>query len=61
MIIRINPTESVIEIFHEKYVHLHGFIKLEAEDKEENKEYTIIIQILSELTISDYIEKCKDD
>lgn len=55
MIIRINPTESVIEIFHEKYVHLHGFIKLEAEDKNEDKEYTIIIQILSEQTISDYI------
>jgi hypothetical protein len=55
MIIKINPLESTIEIFYEKYVHLHGFIKLEAEDKDNNKEYTIIIQILSEQTIADYI------
>jgi len=55
MIIRINPTESVIEIFHENYVHLHGFVKLEAEDKTEMKDYTIIIQILKEFTIQDYI------
>ncbi|TFG16031.1 MAG: ATP-binding protein [Promethearchaeota archaeon] len=55
MIIRINPLESTIEIFYEKYVHLHGFIKLEAEDKNENKEYKIVVQILNEQTISDYI------
>jgi len=55
MIIRINSLESTIEIFYKKYVHLHGFIKLEAEDKVNKKEYTIIIQILSEQTISDYI------
>ncbi|MFX0136825.1 MAG: ATP-binding protein [Candidatus Hodarchaeota archaeon] len=55
MIIRINPLESTIEIFYENYVHLHGFLKLEAEDEKENKEYTIIIQILNEQTISDYI------
>ncbi|MFX1501775.1 MAG: ATP-binding protein [Promethearchaeota archaeon] len=55
MIIRINPLESTIEIFYEKYVHLHGFLKLEAEDKKEKKEYTIIIQILNEQTIADYI------
>ena len=55
MIIRINPTESVIEIFHEKYVHLHGFVKLEAKDEVEKKDYTIIIQILKEYTIQDYI------
>ncbi len=55
MIIKINSLESTIEIFHEKYVHLHGFIKLEAEDKDNNIEYTIIIQILSEHTIDDYI------
>ena len=55
MIIRINSLESTIEIFYEKYVHLHGFIKLEAEDKNENKEYVIVVQILNEQTISDYI------
>ena len=53
MIIRINSLESTIEIFYEKYVHLHGFIKLEAEDKNENKEYVIVVQILNEQTISD--------
>ena len=55
MIIKINPLESTIDIFYEKYVHVHGFIKLEAEDKDNKKEYTIIIQILNEQTISDYI------
>jgi len=55
MIIRINSLESTIEIFYEKYIHLHGFVKLEAEDKKEEKEYTIIIQILNEQTISDYV------
>jgi len=53
MIIRINSLESTIEIFYEKYVHLHGFVKLEAESEE--KEYHIIIQILNEQTITDYI------
>ncbi|MFX1441862.1 MAG: ATP-binding protein [Promethearchaeota archaeon] len=53
MIIRINSLESTIEIFYEKYVHLHGFVKLEAESKD--KEYNIIIQILNEQTITDYI------
>ncbi len=53
MIIRINSLESTIEIFYKNYVHLHGFIKLEA--KVDNKEYIIITQILSEQTISDYI------
>ena len=53
MIIRINPLESTIEIFYEKYIHLHGFIKLEAESDE--KKYYIIIQILNEQTISDYV------
>jgi len=55
MIIRINPLESTIEIFYEKYVHLHGFLKLEAEDEKEKKEYTLIVQILNEQTIADYI------
>ncbi len=55
MIIRINPLESTIEIFYEKYIHLHGFLKLEAEDEKEKKEYTIIVQILNEQTIADYI------
>ncbi|MFX0137164.1 MAG: ATP-binding protein [Candidatus Hodarchaeota archaeon] len=55
MIIRINSLESTIEIFYEKYIHLHGFVKLEAEDKEKQKEYTIIVQILNEQTISDYV------
>ena len=53
MIIRINPLESTIEIFYEKYIHLHGFIKLEAESADKN--YFIIIQILNEQTISDYV------
>ncbi len=53
MIIRINSLESTIEIFYKNYVHLHGFIKLEA--KANNKIYIIIAQILSEQTISDYI------
>jgi len=53
MIIKINSLESTIEIFYEKYVHLHGFIKLEAES--DSKNYFIIIQILNEQTISDYI------
>ncbi|MFX0072680.1 MAG: helicase HerA domain-containing protein, partial [Candidatus Hermodarchaeota archaeon] len=53
MIIRINSLESTIEIFYEKYIHLHGFIKLEAQSND--KEYYIIIQILNEQTISDYI------
>ncbi|MFX1394400.1 MAG: ATP-binding protein [Promethearchaeota archaeon] len=55
MIIKINSLESTIEIFYEKYVHLHGFIKLEAEDKDKKKEYTIIVQIINEQTIADYI------
>ena len=55
MIIRINPIESTIEIFYKNYVHLHGFLKLYAEDHSKNKHYTIIVQILSEQTISDYI------
>ncbi|MFX1303946.1 MAG: hypothetical protein ACFE9X_11385, partial [Promethearchaeota archaeon] len=53
MIIRINSLESTIEIFYEKYIHLHGFIKLESESDEKN--YYIIIQILNEQTISDYV------
>ncbi|MFX0023589.1 MAG: ATP-binding protein [Candidatus Hermodarchaeota archaeon] len=53
MIIRINSLESTIEIFYKNYVHLHGFIKLEA--KTNKKLYIIIAQILSEQTISDYI------
>ncbi len=53
MIIKINSLESTIEIFYEKYVHLHGFIKLEAESND--KEYIIIVQILNERTITDYI------
>ncbi len=53
MIIRINSLESTIEIFYEKYIHLHGFVKLEAESGD--KEYHIIIQILNEQTITDYI------
>ncbi|UCC19688.1 MAG: ATP-binding protein [Promethearchaeota archaeon] len=53
MIIRINSLESTIEIFYEKYIHLHGFIKLEAES--DDKKYFIIIQILNEQTISDYV------
>ncbi len=53
MIIRINPLESTIEIFYEKYIHLHGFIKLESES--DKKKYFIIIQILNEQTISDYV------
>ncbi|MFX1420482.1 MAG: ATP-binding protein [Promethearchaeota archaeon] len=53
MIIKINSLESTIEIFYEKYIHLHGFIKLEAES--DKKTYFIIIQILNEQTISDYV------
>ncbi len=53
MIIKINSLESTIEIFYEKYIHLHGFIKLEAESADRN--YFIIIQILKEQTISDYV------
>ncbi|NVM34548.1 MAG: ATP-binding protein [Candidatus Lokiarchaeota archaeon] len=53
MIIKINPLESTIEIFYEKYIHLHGFVKLEAESDDKN--YFIIIQILNEQTISDYV------
>jgi len=55
MIIRINSLESKIEVFHEHYLHLHGFLKLSAEDKKNNKEYTIIVQILNVQTISDYV------
>ena len=55
MIIKINSIESTIEVFHEHYLHLHGFLKLSAEDKKNNKEYTIIVQILNVQTISDYI------
>jgi DNA helicase HerA-like ATPase len=53
MIIKINSIESTIEIFYKNYVHLHGFIKLEAESDENS--YIIITQILSEQTITDYI------
>ena len=55
MIIKINPLESTIDVFYENYIHVHGFIKLEANDKDNKKEYTIIIQVLNEQTISDYI------
>lgn len=55
MIIRINSIESTIEVFYEQYLHLHGFLKLSAEDKKNNKEYTIIVQVLNVQTISDYI------
>ncbi|MBY8988933.1 MAG: DUF87 domain-containing protein [Candidatus Lokiarchaeota archaeon] len=53
MIIRINSLESVIEIFYERYVRLHGFIKLEAESGE--KRYILIVQIVSTQTIQDYV------
>ncbi|MFX1275808.1 MAG: ATP-binding protein [Promethearchaeota archaeon] len=53
MIIKINSLESTIEIFYDKYIHLHGFVKLEAESDE--NAYIIIIQILNEQTISDYV------
>ena len=53
MIININSLESTIEIFYERYVHFHGFIKLEAESDE--KEYIIIVQVVSIQTIRDYI------
>ena len=55
MIIRINSIESTIEVFYENYVHLHGFLKIEAEDDQNKKEYTIIIQILNVQTIADYV------
>ena len=55
MIIRINSKESTIEVFYKNYVHLHGFLKLEAEDDQNRKEYTIIIQILNVQTIADYV------
>ncbi|MHA1436219.1 MAG: ATP-binding protein [Promethearchaeota archaeon] len=55
MIIKINSLESSIEIFYEKYIHLHGFLKLEAKDEQNKIEYTIIVQILNEQTIVDYI------
>ncbi|MFX1390438.1 MAG: ATP-binding protein [Promethearchaeota archaeon] len=55
MIIRINSLESTIEIFYEKYIHLHGFVKLEAKDEKNMKEYVIIVQILNEQTIMDYV------
>jgi len=53
MIIKINSIESTIEIFYKNYVHLHGFIKIEAESDENI--YIIITQILNEQTIADYI------
>ena len=55
MIIKINSLESTIEIFYENYIHLHGFLKLKAKDEKNNKEYVIIVQILNEQTITDYI------
>ena len=55
MIIKINSLESTIEIFYENYIHLHGFLKLKAKDEKNNKEYIIIVQILNEQTIMDYI------
>jgi len=55
MIIKINSLESTIEIFYENYIHLHGFLKLKAKDEKNNKEYFIIVQILNEQTIMDYI------
>ena len=48
MIIKINSLESTIEIFYEKYVHLHGFLKLEAEG--EDQDYVIIVQVINEQT-----------
>ncbi|MFX1480096.1 MAG: ATP-binding protein [Promethearchaeota archaeon] len=53
MIIRINSLESTIEIFYERYVKLHGFLKLESESEE--KRYIIIIQLVSTQTIQDYV------
>ncbi len=53
MIININSIENKIVIFHDKYIHLHGFIKLEAQTN--NAEYVIIVQVLDEKTITDYI------
>jgi len=53
MIIRINSLESTVEIFYERYVKLHGFIKLESESEE--KRYIIIVQIVSTQTIQDYV------
>lgn len=53
MIIRINSLESTIEIFYERYVKLHGFIKLESQSDE--KRYIIIVQIVSTHTIQDYV------
>ena len=55
MIIKINSLESTIEIFYENYIHLHGFLKLKAKDEKNNKEYIIIVQILNEQTILDYV------
>lgn len=55
MIIKINSLESTIEIFYENYIHLHGFLKLKAKDEKNNKEYIIIVQILNEQTIMDYV------
>ncbi|MFW9828449.1 MAG: ATP-binding protein [Candidatus Thorarchaeota archaeon] len=55
MIIKINSIDSTIEIFYEKYIHLHGFVKLEAKDEDKMKEYIIIVQILNEQTITDYV------
>ncbi len=53
MIIKINPLESTIDIFYENYVHVHGFIKLEAENDE--NVYVIIVQVIAIQTISDYV------
>ena len=55
MIIKINSLESTIEIFYENYIHLHGFLKLKAKDEKNDKEYIIIVQILNEQTIMDYV------
>ncbi len=55
MIIKINSLESTIEIFYENYIHLHGFLKLKAKDEKNDKEYVIIVQILNEQTIMDYV------
>lgn len=63
MIVNINSIESTIDIFYEKYVHLHGFLKLNAKDEKNGKEYVIIVQILTEQTIADYVltrQKLKD-
>ena len=47
MIIRINSIESTIEVFHEHYLHLHGFLKISAQDKKIIKSIRLSFKFLT--------------